>query len=68
MFLVIYEDHGHEPRNIATAENMRAAKACIDKACGEHVEDSEYETDEDGRTVFIIGDAQYAIEALVHWS
>lgn len=69
MFLVSYEDHGAEyPENIATAESMNAAKACIESELDIELDDSDYETDERGRTIVLLGDSQYAIEALKHWS
>lgn len=70
MFLVIYEDYGKEPQNVATAETVTAAKAAIAHALGideEDVDQIEREIDEQGRQCFIIGDAQYVIVPLVHW-
>lgn len=69
MYLIVYEDYGKDPRNIATAETLAAAKACIaNEFDGTPPKDSDYHTDEIGRIVFSLGDTDYIIQALPHWS
>lgn len=71
MFLVSYEDHGYDTRNLVTASNMTVAKWYVSekmKERGHSIVETEWETDELDRTIFSLGDAQYVIEALVHIS
>lgn len=68
MFVVSFEDHGKEPKNIGTAETTKLAKQCIEEHFGSEVKSEDFVVDDRHRIVFSIGDAQYVIESLQHWS
>jgi hypothetical protein len=70
MFLVIYEDHGKEPENLATASNIAQAKSFISMELGlddpAEIDSYEWKNDDEGRMLCILGDAQYVIQPLKH--
>lgn len=62
MYIVSYEDHGREPRNLAVASSLESAKDYINKQLGAVVPDDEWDIDEYARIIYCFGDAQYVIE------
>lgn len=69
MFLISYEDDDGNIKNIAGATNLTVAKSFIAAKMKERgasaIEDFEWITDEQERTLFVLGSSQYIIEPLI---
>lgn len=68
MFLVIYDDHGKEPEYMMVCYTVEGAKHYIGYEMGVSIPDEDYETDEHGHVVYVLGDSQYIIWPVDLWS
>lgn len=70
MYVVIFQEHGKEDKPLFTASNINTAKAGIADKLGIDEKDVELERDEESDTIYRynIGDADYTVYALSHWS
>lgn len=68
MFVISYREHGKENKVLGTAEMTKLAKQCIEEHFGQPVPPNEFEVNDNHDIVFNIGNAEYVIQSVQHWS